>query len=303
MEIALETIMGVELNTKHSDELVAKMHTLMENISLETALSPMKLGFIVRTSSYYKILEYLQTFLKSIISRKAADVTNQGCEFFLNRALKYQQQGLFQARDTITETYTMISGSYETTSTTLYSLIVMLAMHPLVQEKLYQDVIEIIPATDAIVYEHLEQLPYLQMVLSETLRLVPPIPFIGREALESCTLTKDLTIPRDFQILIPIFHLHRSTTLWGANAHKFNPDNFLDAEKDRRHPYAYVPYSKGVRNCIGWRYADISLKFVLLGLLRQYKFVTSFAYEDLYFVQKISLQYLREPKIKIIKRN
>ncbi|KAI8128449.1 putative cytochrome P450 313a4 [Lucilia cuprina] len=238
-----------------------------------------------------------------IIFRKSQTDTISDNKFFLNRALKYQQERLFHSSDTITETYTMITGSYETTSTTLYSLIVMLAMHPQVQERLYNDVIKIIPANEEVLFEHLEQLPYLNMVISETLRLVPPIPFIGREALENCNLTTDVNIPRDFQVLISIFHLHRSKVLWGPNAHMFNPNNFLPEEKEKRHPYAYVPYSKGVRNCIGWRYADISLKFILLGLLRQYQFSTSFAYDDLYFVQKISLQYLNEPKIKITKRN
>lgn len=127
----------------------------------------------------------------------------------------------------------------------------MLAMHPDVQEKLYRDIVKIMPNSENIVYEQLEQLPYLNMIINETLRLVPPIPFIGRETLESCNLTAEITIPRDFQVLIPLFHLHRCKTVWGPNADEFNPDNFLPEEKEKRHPYSYVPYSKGVRNCIG----------------------------------------------------
>lgn len=136
-------------------------------------------------------------------------------------------------------------------STTLYSIITMLAMHPEVQEKLYQEIIEEISDTAAVGYKQLEHLSYLNMVIDETLRLMPPIPIIGRETLESCRLNDKIILPRDFPVIISIFHLHRRPDLWGPDAEFFNPDHFLPENIENRHPYAYIPFSKGVRNCIG----------------------------------------------------
>lgn len=68
----------------------------------------------------------------------------------------------------------------------------MLATHPEVQERLYDEIINIFPEKDfEMEYEHLEQLPYLDMIINETLRLAPSIPLIGRHVTKDMPLTKD----------------------------------------------------------------------------------------------------------------
>jgi cytochrome P450 len=58
--------------------------------------------------------------------------------------------------------------------------------------------------------------------------------------------------------------------LWGDDADEFKPERFKKENIQNVHPYAYLPFSKGPRNCIGYKYAEKSLKVVLAYLLRRF---------------------------------
>ncbi|XP_023305619.2 probable cytochrome P450 313a4 [Lucilia cuprina] len=304
LEMAMDTTMGtVRAEGETIDQnLGNNFNKLFGKMIIDISLSFVKLSFLIRTSSFYRIKDNLKAYIENLIQRKMDSASETEDKYFLDRAIKYHQQKLFDKHDVITETYTMIIGSFETVSTTLYSIIIMLAMHQDVQQKLYEEMVQVIDDTENIDYKHLDQLPYLNMVIDETLRLMPPIPLIGRESMENCHLTDTIELPKGFQILISIFHLHRRQDLWGNKAAEFNPDNFLPQNIKKRHPYAYIPFSKGLRNCIGWRYAQIALKILVLNLVRDFEFSTDFPYSDLVFVNQMSLRFLKEPKIQFVKR-
>lgn len=64
-------------------------------------------------------------------------------------------------------------------------------------------------------------------------------------------------IPSGCLLSLHIYHVNRNKTEW-PNAETFNPDNFLPENIQGRHPYAFVPFSGGQRNCIGMicRFSD-----------------------------------------------
>lgn len=75
--------------------------------------------------------------------------------------------------------------------------------------------------------------------------------------------------------------MHRDPNIWGPNAEQFNPDNFLPENAAKRHPYAYLPFSAGPRNCMGLRYARIAMKVTAAHILKKYRLRTSLTLEEL----------------------
>jgi cytochrome P450 len=77
-------------------------------------------------------------------------------------------------------------------------------------------------------------------------------------------------VPSGMDCLIPIVNIHRNKMLWGDDADQFKPERFVEENIQKVHPYAYLPFSKGPRNCIGYKYAEKSLKVVLAHFMRSF---------------------------------
>ncbi|XP_036229710.2 probable cytochrome P450 313a4 isoform X1 [Bactrocera oleae] len=222
---------------------------------------------------------------------------------FIDQAINLYREGKMSYHDLIGETNTIVSAAFETSANALLSALLMLAMHPAVQERLFEEIINLFPDKHFYVEcENITNLPYLDMVVNETLRLMPSIPMIGRQVVQDTTLSSGLVIPKGIEILISIFDLHRRTDIWGANADKFNPENFMRENLQEKHSYAYIPFSKGVRDCIGWKYALMSIKILLAGFIRNFSFETNVKLEDLKFTNNVTLKYTNEPAFTIKNR-
>lgn len=65
------------------------------------------------------------------------------------------------------------------------------------------------------------------------------------------SVAEKYTLPAGAGCVIAMFGMHRDKKIWGENANDFDPDRFLPENSANRHPYAYLPFSGGMRNCIG----------------------------------------------------
>jgi len=163
----------------------------------------------------------------------------------------------------------LLAGS-DTTSVTLSLTCFYLAMNPEVQDKLKHEIDSVwTDEHEMPSYETVRELPYLDMVIAETLRLHPTVPFLMRECVHECKV-KELTIPKGGQVFIPIYSIHRDPTIW-PNPEKYDPERFSSEAKQSRDPYLYLPFGSGPRNCIGMRFAQMELKLVLARILKKYK--------------------------------
>ena len=196
----------------------------------------------------------------------------------------------------------MIQKGYETTALTVSTVLLMLALHQDVQEKVVQELKGVFDSAEQETdNDMLNNLPYLEMVVKESLRLFTVSPILGKEATKDIEL-KSCTIPAGANILINIYNVQRNPKYWGDDAHLFKPDRFLPENISKIHPYAFIPFSKGPRICIGIKYGMNVIKVVLSHILRNYKVTTNLKFEDLECTMILTLRIVQGYIIKLEKR-
>jgi hypothetical protein len=160
---------------------------------------------------------------------------------------------------------------YETTSTLLGFLAHVLINNERVQDRIREEINEHFHNESSIDYCVLQNLPFLDSVINETLRMFPPITnFISREA-QADYHFRDMIIPKGTGINIGVYQLHHDPNLW-KDAEKFIPDRFLK-DKSLSSSIAFQPFGFGPRNCVGLRFALLEAKMTIARLLKSYKLI------------------------------
>eukprot|EP00057_Strongylocentrotus_purpuratus_P011651 XP_011666125.1 PREDICTED: cytochrome P450 3A24 [Strongylocentrotus purpuratus] len=162
---------------------------------------------------------------------------------------------------------------YETTNVTLGFLAYALATNPDIQDRLIEEVDEVTPTRDSVDYNSIAKMSLLDMVVCETLRLYPPAVMGDRCCSETHTVN-GLTIEKGVQFLYSIYNIQRDPTLW-PEPEKFDPSRFTKENRANRHPFAWIPFGAGPRNCIGMRFALMEIKMAVVRILQKYRFVPS----------------------------
>lgn len=140
----------------------------------------------------------------------------------------------------------------------------------------------------------------MDMVVKESLRLLPPVPFIFR-TLDEDLVVNGVTLPPGTDYQMSIFSLHRDPR-WFPEPDKFIPERFLPEQTADRHRFAYLPFSAGLRNCIGQKYALIQMKTMIVKMLQQYRLESVTKLADLEFIMDMILHTKRPVEIKFHRR-
>ena len=169
----------------------------------------------------------------------------------------------------VAQSSTVMLAGYETTSSCAIFTAYLLAFNSDVQDKLIQEIKRVCQKKD-ITYDMLAQMPYLNMVIHESLRMYPPGYILLREATTTFQ-SKGYTFPKGIPVFIPVYGLHHDADVW-PDPYTFNPERFTKDAVEARHPCSYLPFGLGLRNCIGMRFAMLQVKLLLARILSRYKF-------------------------------
>jgi cytochrome P450 len=164
---------------------------------------------------------------------------------------------------------TFLAAGHETTGNALTWLLYLLALSSPI-EKAVLDELHAVLAGGPVRREHLDQLVVMHAVVNEALRLYPPAPFIGREALAGDKLGGH-HVRAGTQILISPWIVHRHRALW-PEPDSFVPERFLAARFDTIPRGAFIPFGLGPRICIGQGFAVQEIMTVLATILPAFQF-------------------------------
>ena len=95
------------------------------------------------------------------------------------------------------------------------------------------------------------------------------MPLLGRCLGEDVKLGKTI-LPAGAEIFVFPYATHRLEQYY-KDPEEFIPERFSPENSEQRNPYAFLPFSAGPRNCIGYKFAYIEMKTVLCTILRSYK--------------------------------
>lgn len=139
----------------------------------------------------------------------------------------------------------------DTSSAASAFVAVMLALHPQYQEKVFQEILNVMPSKDIDLTQcDLDKLEFTELCIRETLRLFPTAPVIARVATKSIQLTNCI-VPPNIPMIFGLRQIHLQQKYYGSTANIFDPERFLNESVKNLPTAAYIPFSFGPRNCIG----------------------------------------------------
>ncbi|RDD40331.1 Cytochrome P450 4V2 [Trichoplax sp. H2] len=187
---------------------------------------------------------------------------------------------------------TFMSAGHETISVALAWTLYALATNPAVQEKVRQEICKVIQPGDNITWDTFDDLPYLDNVIKESLRLYPPVPMTFRQAIADDKIG-EYFIPKG--TMIAIIPPYRNPKYYDEPL-QFEPDRWNNSAKNAS-PYVYLPFLRGPRICIGSKFATTEIKCILSSLLKNFSFQP---YPDQPVERKLQVTMRPHPSLKLI---
>ncbi|XP_049879505.1 cytochrome P450 4C1-like isoform X2 [Pectinophora gossypiella] len=199
------------------------------------------------------------------------------------------------------EIMTFFTASQEASAKIAAAALLILAHLPEWQEKVYNEIVEVLGEDGYVTGEDVRRLQCLDMVYKEAIRYMPIAAFIQRTVEEEITIKNDITLPAGVTVVIPIHPLHRDPKYWDE-PDLVKPERFLPENVRKRDPNAYVPFSLGAMDCIGRIFAESMIKIMVVHVVRHTRLVAAGSMEALPLHVAISVRSAHGYNLRAIPR-
>jgi cytochrome P450 len=166
------------------------------------------------------------------------------------------------------EVTTFLLAGQETTSLALTWTWYLLSQNPAVRDRLEAEIDAVLDGRPPD-YSDLANLPYLRMVVDESMRMYPPAWGFSRQAMADDTLG-GFRLPRGWLAFVIPYVMHRLPAYW-RDPDVFDPERFLPERSADRPKFAFIPFGAGPRRCIGDQFALIETQLSVATFAQQYR--------------------------------
>ncbi|GIX82254.1 cytochrome P450 4V2 [Caerostris extrusa] len=280
LDIICETVLGVYLGAQESEtelEFIYATKWGMRYVVERVMNCFLWLDFIYySTTNGKKLKKHTQTvgdFTRNLIRQEKQkylngdfNVLNSKRKSLMHLMLEHHLQTKDLTEDDIAEELiTFMVAGHDTYGCGYLLTLYLLGLNPVIQQKVHEE-LDWIYGKDVerdVTVDEFKEMKYL-----EALRLYPPAPFLARQIVEDTTIC-GYQVPKGASCVISTYNLHRDEEYF-PNPEIFDPDRFLPENSADRHPYAYIPFSAGPRNCIGQKISTMEQMTIVSTILRNY---------------------------------
>ncbi|XP_043546018.1 cytochrome P450 26B1 isoform X1 [Chiloscyllium plagiosum] len=266
--IAVRVLLGFRVSETELNLLSESFEQLVANLfslPLDFPFSGYRKGMRARDNLH----KYLEKAISEKLQCKEDKDYSDALDILIDSA---REQGKELTMQELKEsTVELIFAAFATTSSATTSLIYELLQHPLVLEKLREELrsngilhngckCEETPRMAVVV-----RLKYLDCIIKEVLRLLPPVSGGYRTALQTFELD-GCQIPKGWSVLYSIRDTHDTAPIF-QNSEVFDPDRFSEEwGENKGDRFSYIPFGGGIRSCLGKELAKLILKVLAMEL-------------------------------------
>ena len=164
----------------------------------------------------------------------------------------------------------LYGASVDTTSTSLMWAILHLASHPIIQDRLYKELVDVV-GVNCLSVNDKHRLPFLEATVLEILRYSTVLPLAVPHYTERETSVGPYRVPQDTIVFVNLWAINHDERVF-KDPFKFNPSRFIDENGEvNRARFSSIPFSTGTRKCLGHLLAQLQLFLLIGGIVQKYK--------------------------------
>lgn len=270
MKIVSKALFGAGISGK-SAELSESINHVIEYLShrMESYLKLSPKLPTPRNLSFRKHFNYVRDNILRIIANRRSNPTEKRDLLTMLLEAQDEETGAGMSdQQLFDEVITLFMAGHETTAHALVWTWYLLNLYPDVEDRLHRET-EVLNGDGISVINNLGELPFTRAVIQESMRLIPPVWGIGREAIEDDEID-GYSIPAGTTVYVPIRRMHRHPGYW-ENPEEFRPERFLDGALEKSQRWIYMPFGGGPRQCIGNHFALLEAQIALAVLARKFQ--------------------------------
>ncbi|PKU42093.1 cytochrome p450 26c1 [Limosa lapponica baueri] len=289
--IAARILLGLRLEEKQFKDLAQTFEQLVENLfslPLNIPFSGLRKGIKARDTLH----GFMEKAIQEKLQKSNPEDHSDALDFIINSAKEHGRE--FTMQELKESAIELIFAAFFTTASASTSLILLLLKHPAVIDKIRQELVsqelyrqpkdagedqcqppgpeEEVPSGQSrgcpsdISLEQLSRLRYLDCVIKEVLRVLPPVSGGYRTALQTFELD-GYQIPKGWSVMYSIRDTHETAAVYQSPPGGFDPDRFSAARTEAAGRFHYIPFGGGARSCIGKELAQAILKLLAIELV------------------------------------